>query len=228
MIQILIVEDNQPLRELFRTVLNEHHYQTHTASNGIEAFDILDTTHIDLIISDVMMPAMDGFEFTLNLRKSNYKMPILMITAKDSLQDKKMGFSVGIDDYMVKPIDMNEMIWRIEALLRRSQIMNLQKTQIGNTTFDRDNLTVSSEYSTIELVQKEFFLLFKLASSPNKIFTRRQIMDEIWGVDTESTPHTLDVHISRLRDRFRDNIDFEIVTVRGLGYKLVRKEHPNE
>ncbi len=224
MIHILVIEDDKQLQKLFCTVLSDNGYTTSEADDGIEAFDILDTTHIDLIISDVMMPRMDGLEFVSELRRANYTIPVLMITAKGAVSDKQKGFASGIDDYMVKPIDVNEMLWRVEALLRRSQIINLHTTSIGNTTFDRDTLTVLTGETTLELVQKEFFLLFKLASSPNKIFTRRQIMDEIWGVDTESDSHTLDVHISRLRERFKKNPDFEIVTVRGLGYKLVRKE----
>ncbi len=224
MIHVLVIEDDTQLQKLFCTVLNEHGYTTSGATDGFEAFDILDTTHIDLVISDVMMPNMDGIEFVTELRGANYNMPVLMITAKGGLSDKQKGFSSGIDDYMVKPIDINEMLWRVEALLRRSQIINLHKTIIGSTQFDRDTLTVTTGDLVLELVQKEFFLLFKLASSPNKIFTRRQIMDEIWGVDTDSDSHTLDVHISRLRERFKSNEDFEIITVRGLGYKLVRKE----
>lgn len=150
-------------------------------------------------------------------------MPILMITAKESSADKRKGFRAGTDDYMVKPIDVNEMIWRVEALLRRSQIVNQRKARIGNTEFDCDTLTVSSEAGDSVLPQKEFFLLYKLVASPNRIFTRRQIMDEIWGMSSETDTHTLDVHISRLRERFKSNPDFDIVTIRGLGYKVVKK-----
>lgn len=171
-----------------------------------------------------MMPNIDGYTLIRELREANYMMPILMITAKDSASDKQACFRAGIDDYMVKPIDVNEMIWRVEALLRRSKIISERKLKLGDTVFDYDSLTVSSSHQQEEILpQKEFYLIYKLASSPNRIFTRRQLMDEIWGMDTDTDTHTLDVHINRLRERFRNNPDFEIVTVRGLGYKVVRK-----
>ncbi len=221
MINIMIVEDDEELRKLFYTVVTNNGYSAVSVCDGIAAFDILDNTKVDLVISDVMMPRMDGFEFILNLREAGYDMPTLLITAKDSPKDKKQGFSAGADDYMVKPIDVNEMIWRIEALLRRSKITNGNIVKIKNTEFNEDTLTVSSREEKVELPQKEFNLLFKLASSPNKVFSRRQLMDHVWGVDTESDTHTLDVHISRLRVKFKNNKDFEIVTVRGLGFKAV-------
>lgn len=224
MFQILVVEDDKELRELFCTVLTDNGYNAIPASDGLAAFDVLDGTFIDLIISDIMMPNMDGFEMTKALREAGYTMPILMITAKESSADKREGFRLGTDDYMVKPIDVNEMVWRVEALLRRSQSVSQRKTKLGNTEFDCDTLTVLSEGTSTELPQKEFFLLYKLVASPNRIFTRRQIMDDVWGVDSEADTHTLEVHISRLRDRFKDNPDFEIVTVRGLGYKAVKKD----
>ncbi len=225
MISILVVEDDRELSELFCTFLSDNDYNTYTAYDGLQAFSVLEDNHIDLIITDVMMPNMDGFEMTKFLHDTNQTIPVLMITAKDSILDKKEGFLSGADDYMVKPINMNEMIWRVEALLRRSQIVNLNKTKIGDSEFNRDNLTVTFNNKSVELVQKEFMLLFKLACSPNKIFTRIQIMNEIWGIDTTSSSHTLDVHISRLREKFKDNPDFEIVTLRGLGYKLVSKKN---
>lgn len=224
MFQILVVEDDKELRDLFCTVLNDNGYTALPASDGIAAFDVLDNTYIDLVISDIMMPRMDGFALTKALREANYTMPILMITAKDSAADKRDGFRAGTDDYMVKPIDVNEMVWRVEALLRRSQIINQRKAKIGSSVFDCDTLTVQTEGSSIELPQKEFFLLYKLAASPNRIFTRRQIMDDVWGIDSDADTHTLEVHISRLRERFKENPDFEIVTVRGLGYKVVKKQ----
>lgn len=223
MFQVLVVEDDKELRDLFCTVLNDNGYTALPAKDGIAAFDVLDSTYIDLVISDVMMPRMDGYELTKSLRDAGYTMPVLMITAKDSLADKREGFRVGTDDYMVKPIDVNEMLWRVEALLRRCQAVSQRKTKLGSTEFDCDTLTVLSNGVSVELPQKEFFLLYKLAASPNRIFTRRQIMDDVWGVDTDADTHTLEVHISRLRDRFKDNPDFEIVTVRGLGYKAVKK-----
>lgn len=223
MFHILVVEDDTELRNLFCAVLNDNGYTTFSATDGENAFDILENTYIDLIISDIMMPKMDGIELTKALREVHYEMPILMITAKESAADKREGFRAGTDDYMVKPIDVNEMIWRVEALLRRSQIVNQRRAKIGNTEFNCDTLSVNYNGDSIELPQKEFSLLFKLAASPNRIFTRVQIMDEIWGVNSDADSHTLDVHISRLRDRLKDNPDFEIVTVRGLGYKVVKR-----
>ena len=222
MFQILVVEDDRELRELFCTVLNENGYRALPAADGLAAFDILDDANADLVISDVMMPNMDGFELTRELRAAGYNMPVLIITAKDSAADKRAGFQVGTDDYMVKPIDVNEMIWRVEALLRRSQLVSQRRTRLGETEFDCDTLTVTSRGVSVELPQKEFYLLYKLAASPNRIFTRHQIMEDVWGPEN-ATDHTLDVHISRLRERFKDNPDFEIVTVRGLGYKAVSR-----
>lgn len=223
MFQILVVEDDKELRELFCTVLRDNGYTAFPATDGLSAFDMLDNTNIDLVISDIMMPRMDGYELTKSLRDAGYTMPVLMITAKDGLPDKREGFLSGTDDYMVKPIDVNEMLWRVEALLRRAQAVSRRKTRLGNTEFDCDTLTVSRDSFSVELPQKEFFLLFKLVTSVNRIFTRRQIMDDVWGVDSNADTHTLEVHISRLRDRFKENPDFEIVTVRGLGYKVVKK-----
>lgn len=222
MFQILIVEDDNELRELFCSVLTENGYTAVPATDGLDAFDVMDNTHIDLIITDVMMPRMDGFTFIRSLRSAQYSMPVLIITAKESAADKKEGFRVGTDDYMVKPIDVNEMVWRVEALLRRSQMVNQKKTYVGSTEFDYDSLTVRHGNYTVLLPQKEFHVLYKLAASPGRIFTRRQIMDEIWD-QADVDPHTLEVHISRLRERFKDNPDFEIITVRGLGYKVVTK-----
>lgn len=219
----MVVEDDQELRNLFGTVLSENGYEPHYAVNGEEALDLLERQHVDLMISDIMMPVMDGFELTRELREAGYTFPILMITVKENISDKREGFKSGTDDYMVKPVNVNEMIWRIEALLRRSQIINERKIQLGDTVLDADTLTVACRDIEVLLPQKEFFLLFKLVSSPNRIFTRRQILDELWGVDSDVDPHTLEVHISRLRDRFKNNPDFEIVTVRGLGYKAVKK-----
>lgn len=223
MFNILVVEDDKELLDLFCTVLNENGFTAIPATDGLNAFDILDDIDVDLVISDVMMPGMDGFEMTKALREANYTMPILMITAKGNSADKREGFRVGTDDYMVKPIDVNEMVWRVEALLRRSQIVSQRKARLGSSEFDCDTLTVFTQGRSIELPQKEFFLLYKLVASPNHIFTRRQIMDDVWGVDSDADPHTLEVHISRLRDRFKNNPDFEIVTIRGLGYKAVKK-----
>lgn len=223
MFNVLVVEDDKELRRLFCTVLTKNGYHTIEAADGLKALDILDKEYIDLIVSDIMMPNMDGYELTKALREAHFNLPILMITAKDGINDKQKGFLVGTDDYMVKPIDVNEMIMRIGALLRRAQIVNERKFSVGLTTFEYDTLTVSHGSNSIMLPQKEFYLLYKLMANPNHIFTRQQLMDEIWGMDTETEARTVDVHINRIRERFKDNPDFEIITVRGLGYKAVKK-----
>ncbi len=171
-----------------------------------------------------MMPKMDGYEFTENVRKINEDIPILMITAKDDFNSKQKSFLIGIDDYMVKPIDVNEMILRVHALLRRSKIVHDKKQVVGSTVLEYDSLTITRNDESIVLAQKEFYLLYKLLSYPNKVFTRNQLMDEIWGLDSPSDLQTIDVHINRLRRRFENNPDFKIVTVRGLGYKVVKNE----
>ncbi len=221
MFQILVVEDDKNARHLMTTVLTRYGYEPTAACNGEEALEILDRKHIDLILLDVMMPRMDGFEFTNTLRTSGCTLPILMVTARETPADKKRGFIIGADDYMIKPVDEEEMILRISALLRRSQIAGERKLTVGKTTLIYDSMTVKTPEETQELPQKEFLLLFKLLSYPNKIFTRRQLMDEIWDMDSESEERTVDVHISRVRERFRSNTDFQIITVRGLGYKAV-------
>ena len=224
MISRLLVEDDEKLSKLFYTVLSKQGFNIHIANNGVEGFDILENNHIDLIISDIMMPQMDGYEFTENVRKINEEIPILMITAKDDFNSKQKSFLIGIDDYMVKPIDVNEMILRVHALLRRSKIAHDKKQVIGDTVFEYDSLSVTRDNETIVLAQKEFYLLYKLLSYPNKVFTRNQLMDEIWGVDSPSDLQTIDVHINRLRRRFENNPDFKIITVRGLGYKVIKNE----
>jgi DNA-binding response OmpR family regulator len=191
------------------------------ACDGVEALDVLDHKHVDLIVLDVMMPRMDGYEFTNTLRMAGNNIPILMVTARETQNDKKRGFIIGADDYMVKPVDEEEMILRIAALLRRSKIAGERKLTVGAYTLFYDSYSVQTPDGMMELPQKEFLLIFKLLSYPNKIFTRRQLMDEIWDMDSESDERTVDVHVSRVRDRFRGCADFEIVTVRGLGYKAV-------
>ncbi|MBP3410872.1 MAG: response regulator transcription factor [Clostridia bacterium] len=223
MFHILVVEDNDNTRKLMQAVLSQNGYEPILARDGVEALEILDRKHVDLIVLDIMMPRMDGYEFTETLRASGCDLPILMVTAKEKPADKHKGFQIGTDDYMVKPVDEEEMILRIAALLRRSRIVNEHRLEIGNTVLDYDSLTVEWGGRTLELPKKEFMLLFKLLSYQNKIFTRRQLMDEIWDMDSESDERTVDVHINRLRDHFRGNLDFEIVTVRGLGYKAVKR-----
>ena len=216
---ILVVEDDKNLRKLISAVLRQNGYMPVCAQDGREAMNILEKEQIDLIISDIMMPVMDGYALTETLREANYNLPILMVSAKDAYQDKEKGFSVGTDDYMVKPIDMNEMVLRVGALLRRSQIVNEHKLTVGGVVLDYDELTVTKNGEAAILPKKEFYLLFKLLSYPKKIFTRQQLMDEIWGFDSEADERTVDVHIKRLRERFADYPEFRIVTVRGLGYK---------
>lgn len=223
MFHILVVEDNANTRKLMDAVLTQHGYQPVLARDGVEALEILDKKHIDLIVLDIMMPRMDGYEFTETLRNSGCELPILMVTAKEKPADKHKGFIIGTDDYMVKPVDEEEMILRIGALLRRSRIVNEHQLTVGQTVLDYDSLAVSSPAGALELPKKEFLLLFKLLSYPNKIFTRRQLMDEIWDMDSDTDERTVDVHINRLRDRFRGNDDFDIVTARGLGYKAVKR-----
>ena len=224
MFQIMVVEDDTNTRRLMETVLKQHGYQPILACDGMEALEKMESRHVDLIVLDLMMPRMDGYEFTETLRASGSEIPILMVTAKEKPADKHKGFIIGTDDYMVKPVDEEEMLLRIAALLRRSRIVNEHRLEIGATMLDYDSLTVTSDLGVVELPKKEFMLLFKLLSYPNKIFTRRQLMDEIWDMDSESDERTVDVHINRLRDRFRKSEDFEIVTVRGLGYKAVKRE----
>ena len=222
MFKILIAEDDRELCQLFHRVLSNNVYQTICVSDGKQALDVLDREYIDLIISDIMMPNMDGYELVSSLRDSGNGIPVLMITAKDTFYDMQRGFSSGTDDYMVKPIDVNEMVLRVGALLRRAKMISDRKQVIGNTVLEYDSMTVTSDGKSMVLPQKEFMLLYKLTSYPGRIFTRQQLMDDIWGLDSETEPRTVDVHINRLRDRFRDNKDFEIVTIRGLGYKAVK------
>ncbi len=221
MFNIMIVEDDVNQRKLMSTVLEQYGYNVIQACDGIDALDQLDKKHIDLIILDIMMPRMDGFEFTETIRQSGSSIPILMVTAKQSPVDKRKGFIIGTDDYMTKPVDEEEMVLRVGALLRRSKIVSEKKLTVGTTTLYYDSFTVVSGDTTNEHPQKEFLLLFKLLSYPGKIFTRRQLMDEIWDMDSESDERTVDVHVSRLREKYRSCPDFEIVTVRGLGYKAV-------
>ncbi|MBV7389273.1 MULTISPECIES: response regulator transcription factor [Enterococcus] len=219
--RLLIVEDDENLALLYQSALKRAYFSTEIARNGLEALDILDKQHIDLIISDIMMPDMDGYELADSLRSAGFDLPILFITAKDRFEDKKRGFDLGVDDYMVKPIDVKEMILRVEALLRRAQIVHEQELTVGQTTLSQATYQVESPTLTENLPQKEFLLLYKLLSYPNKIFTRQQLMDEIWGMDSDSDERTIDVHIKRLRNRFANNSDFSIETIRGLGYKAV-------
>lgn len=222
MLKILIAEDDQELRQLFAHVLRKNGYQVEGVSNGQEALDALDNTYFDLIISDVMMPQMDGYTLVSQLREAGINTPVLMVTAKDAFDDMRQGFLSGTDDYMVKPVNVNEMVLRVGALLRRAQMIHERRQTLGNTVMEWDSLTVTWEGGSVVLPQKEFMLLYKMASFPGRIFTRQQLMDEIWGYETDSDAHTVEVHVGRLRERFRDNPDFKIVTIRGVGYKVVK------
>jgi two-component system, OmpR family, response regulator len=224
MINILVVEDDKHTRKLLETILKREGYSVLKAEDGIKAMEVLDNHHVDLIILDIMMPNMDGYEFAQELRDADCMIPILMATAKQLPEDKKRGFIVGTDDYMTKPIDTEEMLLRIKALLRRSQIASARKLTIGKVILDYDTLTVTRENEKQTLPQKEFYLLYKLLSYPDRIFTRIQLMDEIWGMETESSDTTVNVHINRLRKRFDSYPEFEIISVRGLGYKAVKND----
>jgi len=223
MFHILVVDDDKNTRRLLQAVLENEGYSVFTAENGEDALDVMDREHIDLVVLDIMMPKMDGYEFTSTLREGSNNLPILMVSAKQLPSDKKHGFLVGTDDYMTKPIDEEEMLWRIKALLRRARIANERRIVLGNVILDYDSLTVSRANEVQELPQKEFLLLYKLLSYPGKIFTRIQLMDEIWGADCDTGWETVTVHIGRLRKRFQGWDEFEIVSVRGLGYKAVKK-----
>ena len=222
MFKILIAEDDRELRQLFSHILTKSGYLVKGVSNGKEALDALDKDYYDLIISDIMMPIMDGYELVRLLRSSGNNTPVMMITAKDAFDDMRRGFTFGTDDYMVKPININEMVLRVGALLRRAQMINDRRLIVGKTILELDSLSVYTENENYILPQKEFMLLYKMASFPGKIFTRHQLMDEIWGYDNESDTHTVDVHIARLRDKFKSSTDFKIVTMRGVGYKVVK------
>ena len=223
MFNILVADDDKNTRLLFKTILEDNKYTVFTASDGKEALEVMDKEHIDLVVLDIMMPNMDGYEFTKIVRESDNNLPILMVSAKQLPADKQKGFIVGTDDYITKPIDEAEMLLRIKALLRRAKIVNERKITIGDVVIDYDSLTVSKNGIVQELPQKEFLLLYKLLSYPGKIFTRIQLMDEIWGCESDTGWETVTVHIGRLRKRFENFNEFSIESVRGLGYKAVKK-----
>ncbi len=223
MLNILVVDDDKNTRHLMKALLEHAGYSALLAENSDAALELMDHEHIDLIIMDIMMPGMDGFELTDLLRSNDCQIPILMVSAKQLPADKKHGFRVGTDDYMTKPVDEEELLLRVNALLRRARIVNEHRLTIGEVTLDYDTLTVTRGDDVQVLPQKEFYLIYKLLSYPNKIFTRIQLMDEIWGMDSESSDQTITVHINRLRRRFENYPEFQIVSVRGLGYKAVKK-----
>ena len=223
MFHILIADDDKNTRLYLQALLKGAGYTVTAAEDGERALSVMDKEHVDLVVLDVMMPNMDGYEFTRILRETQNNLPILMVSAKHMPADKRKGFTAGTDDYITKPIDEEEMLLRIKALLRRAKIANERKIKLGSVTLDYDSLTVTRGNERQELPQKEFLLLYLLLSYPGKIFTRIQLMDEIWGADSETGWETVTVHIGRLRKRFEGWDEFEIVSVRGLGYKAVKK-----
>ena len=223
MFHVLVVDDDKNTRLLMRALLEGEHYTVTLAANGAEALSAMERNHVDLVVLDLMMPRMDGYEFTRELRAANNDLPILMVSAKQLPDDRKKGFLAGIDDFMVKPVDEEELLLRIKALLRRAKIASERRIVLGDVVLDYDTLSVSRGGETTVLPQKEFLLLYKLLSYPGKIFTRIELMDEIWGADSETGWETVTVHVGRLRRRFEGWSEFEIVSVRGLGYKAVKK-----
>ncbi|SDA14168.1 DNA-binding response regulator, OmpR family, contains REC and winged-helix (wHTH) domain [Ruminococcus sp. YE71] len=224
MFQVLVVEDDNNLRKLMCAALKQNGYNPLPAADGFEALDEMEKYSVDLVISDIMMPKMNGYELTRQLRNAGFDMPVLMVTAKESFEDKQNGFMVGADDYMVKPINIDEMILRVGALLRRAKLASDKVLSVGTFKLNYDSLTVTNGSEPPETIpNKEFMLLFKLLSTPNQIFTRRQLLDELWGLESDVDERTVDVHIKRIRERYTPNDNFDIVTVRGLGYKAVKK-----
>ena len=223
MFHILVVDDDKNTRMYFRAVLENSGYTVISAKNGEDALSLMEKEHVDLVVLDIMMPKLDGYEFTRILRESNENLPVMMVSAKSLPVDKNKGFSVGTDDYMTKPVDQEEFLYRIKALLRRAKIASERRIVIGDVIVDYDSLTVTKGSESQALPQKEFLLLYKLLSYPGKIFTRIQLMDEIWGAESETGWETVTVHVGRLRKRFEGWAEFEIESVRGLGYKAVKK-----
>ena len=223
MVKILVIDDDKNIRKLLTVVLQNEGFAVLSAPNGQTALEIMDRDIIDLVIVDVMMPELDGYEFTKSVRAVNDKLPIIMVSAKQLSEDRKKGFLAGIDDFIVKPLDTEELVLHVRALLRRAKINSEGKIIIGQVVVDSESLTVTRGDETQVLPQKEFLLLFKLLSYPDKIFTRIQLMDEIWGMDSDTGWETITVHVARLRKRFENYEEFEIISVRGLGYKAVKK-----
>lgn len=224
MFNILVVEDDKNLRKLIVTCLKKNNYDTFEATNGEEALEVLDKNYIDLIISDVMMPKKDGFELIKDLRSCKYKVPVLVITAKSGIEDKKQGFLLGADDYMVKPVNIEELILRVQALLKRTNSANERKIKVGDLTVNYNQMSITRNEKIYNLAQKEFLLLYKLLSTPKTIFTRQELIEEIWGLESDSDYRTIDVHIKRIREKLYDVDEFEIITIRGIGYKCIINE----
>lgn len=223
MFKILVVEDDKNLKKLIVTCLTKSNYTVFESKNGQEALDVLDKEYIDLIVTDIMMPQIDGYELIKLLREAKYETPILIITAKEDIEDKKQGFNLGADDYMVKPINIDELILRVKSLLKRSKLTTEKIIKIGNVELNYDRLEIKKEDKTYKLTQKEFYLLYKLLSKPDTIFKRQELIEEIWGLENESDYRTVDVHIKRIREKLEDIKEFEIITIRGIGYKAMIK-----
>ena len=223
MFKILVVEDDKNLRKLIVTCLEKASYTVFETRNGEEALDLMDKEYVDLIVTDIMMPEMDGYELIKSLREANYNTPILIITAKEDIEDKRQGFNLGADDYMVKPINIDELILRVKSLLRRSNQANERKIKIGEVELDYDKLEVKKQEKVYQLTQKEFYLLYKLLSTPDTIYKMQDLIEEIWGLENDSDFRTVDVHIKRLREKLEEIKEFEIVTIRGIGYKAIIK-----
>lgn len=224
MFSILVVEDDKGARKLMEKVLSQSGFEPIVADSAEKALEMMELYHVDLIILDILLPGIDGYSFAGLIRESGFDIPILMVTALEDIEDKKRGFRQGTDDYMVKPVDYEELLLRVHALLRRYKIAGERQLRVGSTVFNYDGFSVEHEGRIQTLPQKEFLIIYKLLSYPNRIFTRMQIMDEVWGFDNDTDMHSVDVHINRLRNRFNDNKDFEIVTIRGLGYKVMIRE----
>ena len=223
MFKILVVEDDKNLRKLIVTCLEKAKYTVFDTKNGEEALELMDRQYVDLIVTDIMMPEMNGYELIKELRDANYNTPILIITAKEDIEDKRVGFSLGADDYMVKPINIDELIMRVKSLLKRSNQANEKKIKIGDVELDYDKLEIRKKDKVYQLTQKEFYLIYKMLSTPDTIFKRQDLIEEIWGLENESDFRTVDVHIKRLREKLEDINEFEIVTIRGIGYKAIIK-----
>ena len=223
MFKILVVEDDKNLRKLIVTCLEKANYTVFDTKNGEEALELMDRQYVDLIVTDIMMPEMNGYELIKELRDANYNTPILIITAKEYIEDKRVGFSLGADDYMVKPINIDELIMRVKSLLKRSNQANEKKIKIGDVELDYDKLEIRKKDKVYQLTQKEFYLIYKMLSTPDTIFKRQDLIEEIWGLENESDFRTVDVHIKRLREKLEDINEFEIVTIRGIGYKAIIK-----
>lgn len=223
MIRILVLEDDAKLNQMVCTYLNDSGFQAKGCLHARDAYDEMYNSLYDLIISDIMMPDIDGFEFAENVRRVNKHIPILFMSAKDDLPSKQRGFQLGIDDYMVKPIQLDELLLRVRALLRRANIEMERKVVVGNLELDADGMSAAIDGEEIPVTTREFNILYKLLSYPKKTFSRAQLMDEFWGIDTDTSLRAVDVYITKLRDKFSACDGFEIKTVRGLGYKAVLK-----